>query len=73
LLGILFDNIVMNEVSDIKFLGMHIDNKLNRKSPVEYILPKLRCAIFVIRSLSYFMIIETLRMVHLSYFHSVIK
>jgi hypothetical protein len=52
LLEVPFDNIVMNEVPEIKFLGIQIDNKLNWKSHVEYILPKLSSAIFVIRSLS---------------------
>jgi hypothetical protein len=41
LLDISFDNIDMNEVSEIKFFGMQIDNILNWKSHVEYILPKL--------------------------------
>jgi hypothetical protein len=40
---------------------------------VEYILPKRSSAIFVIRSLSYFMSSETLRMVYFSYLHSIIK
>jgi hypothetical protein len=40
---------------------------------VEYILPKLSSAIFVIRNLSYFMSSETLWMVYFSYFHSIIK
>jgi hypothetical protein len=60
LLALSFDNMVMNEVCEIKFLGIQIDNKLNWKSHVEYILPKLSSAIFVIRSLSYFMSSETL-------------
>jgi hypothetical protein len=60
LLAVSFDNTVMNEVPEIKFLGIQIDNKLNWKSHVEYILPKLSSAIFVIRNLSYFMSSETL-------------
>jgi hypothetical protein len=73
LLEVSFDNIVMNEVPEIKFLGIQIDSKLNWKSHVEYILPKLSSAIFVIRSLSYFMSSETLQMVYFSYFRSIIK
>jgi hypothetical protein len=73
LLAVSFGNVVMNEVSVIKFLGIQIDNKLNWKSHVEYILPKLSSAIFVIRSLSYFMNLKTLRMVYFSYFRSIIK
>jgi hypothetical protein len=63
----------MNEVPVIKFLGIQIDKNLNWKSHVEYILPKLSSAIFVIGSLSYFMSTKTLRMVYFSYFHSILK
>jgi hypothetical protein len=60
LMAVSFDNTVKNEVPVIKFLGIQIVNKLNWKSHVEHILPKLSSAIFVIRSLSYFMSSETL-------------
>jgi hypothetical protein len=73
LLAVSFHNMVMNELSEVKFLSIQIDNELNWKSNVEYILPELSSAIFVIRSLSYFMSSETLRMVYFSYFHSIIK
>jgi hypothetical protein len=62
LLAVSFGNGVMNDVPVITFLGIQIDNKLNWKSHVEYILPKLSSSIFVIRSLSYFMNLKTLRM-----------
>jgi hypothetical protein len=45
----------MNEVPVITFLDIQIDKNLDWKSHVEYILPKLSSASFVIRSLSYFM------------------
>jgi hypothetical protein len=38
-----------------------------------YIVPKFSSAIFVIRSLSYFMSLKTWWMVYFSYFHSIIK
>jgi hypothetical protein len=52
-------NLVMNEVSAIKFLGIQIDIKLNWRRHVEYILPKLSSGILVM-SLSYFMSLKTL-------------
>ena len=55
---------VMSEVPELKFLGTQIDSKLNWKSHVEYIIPKLSSDIFVIRNLSYFMNSEALRMVY---------
>jgi hypothetical protein len=48
-------NLFMNEVPVIKFLGLQIDRSLDWKNHIEYILPKLSSAIFLIRSLSYFM------------------
>jgi hypothetical protein len=62
----------MTEVPVITFWGIKIDN-LNWKSHVEYILPKLSSAIFVIRILSYFMNTKTLQIVYFSYFHSILK
>jgi hypothetical protein len=73
LLAVSYGNMVMNEVPVTKLLGIQIDNKLNWKNHVDYILPKLSSAIFVIRSLSCFMSSKTLRMVYFSYFHSIIK
>jgi hypothetical protein len=63
----LVPTLFMNEVPVI-FLGVQIDKNLNWKSPVVYILPKLSSAIFVIRSLSYFMSTKTLGMVYFSIF-----
>ena len=60
LLEVSFDNIVISEVSELKFLGIQIDSNLNWKSHVEYIIPKLSSAVFVIRNLSYFMKSEAL-------------
>jgi hypothetical protein len=45
LLEVSFDNIDINEVPEITFLEIQIDNSLNWKSHVEYILPKLSSAI----------------------------
>jgi hypothetical protein len=66
-------SLFMNEFPVIKFLNLQIDKNLNWKSHVEYIPPKLSSAIFLIRSLSYFMSIKILWMVYFSYFHSIPK
>jgi hypothetical protein len=50
----------MNEVPVIKCLGVQMDNELSWKSHVEYILPKLSSAIFIIWILSYFFSLNTL-------------
>ncbi|KAJ8868929.1 hypothetical protein PR048_030470 [Dryococelus australis] len=42
----------MNETAVIKFLGLKVDNFLNWKSHIAYILPKLSSACFVLRSIA---------------------
>jgi hypothetical protein len=59
-LAVAFRNLFMNEVPVIKCLGIQLDKNLDWKSHVEYIIPKLCSAIFVIRSFSYFMSIKSL-------------
>jgi hypothetical protein len=49
-LSVASENLLMNEVLVIKFLGLQIDKNLDWKNHVEHILPKLSSAIFVIRS-----------------------
>jgi hypothetical protein len=72
-LAVAFENLFMTEVPAIKFLSIQIDKNLNWKSHLEYILPKLSSAIFVIRSFSYFMHTKTLWWFFFSYFHSILK
>jgi hypothetical protein len=52
-----FGNLVMNKFPAIKFSDTQIDNKMKWKS---HVLPKLSSAIFVIRSLFYFVNLKTL-------------
>jgi hypothetical protein len=59
-------------VPNTKFLGVQIDKHLNWKGHVQYILPKLSTASFVIRQLFYILNLKTLRMAYFSYFHSII-
>ena len=40
---------------------------------MEYILPKLSSAIFVIRRLSYILNLEKLQMVYIAYFHPILR
>jgi hypothetical protein len=65
------DNLI-DEVKSTKFLGMYIDNHMNWKNHIEQIPPKLSVACFSIRTLTYTLNLDNLRMVYFAYFHSVL-
>jgi hypothetical protein len=44
---------VLTKVTNFKFLGLHIDNHLNWRRHIEWILPKLSAACYTIRKLSH--------------------
>jgi hypothetical protein len=58
----------LQDVKNIKFLGIEIDKFMNWKAHVEQILPKLGNACFAIRNMQSCSNIETLRMIYLAYF-----
>jgi hypothetical protein len=63
----------LQDVKNIKFLGIEIDKFKNWKAHVKLILPKLGNAYFEIRYMQSCSNIETLRMIYLAYFHSTMK
>jgi hypothetical protein len=67
------NNTTISAVRNTKFLGVQIDNHLNWKCHVQYILPKLSIASFVIRQLFYVLNLKTLQMTYFSYFNSIIR
>ena len=63
----------ISEMPETKFLGVQIDNHLNRKCHIDHFLTKLSVVGFVIRQLFYVLSLETLRMAYFAYFHSVVR
>jgi hypothetical protein len=59
------------EVETTKFLGLRVDNNLNWKTHIQYIIPKLSSARFAVRTITSPMKTETLKFVHFAYFHSI--
>jgi hypothetical protein len=57
-----------SEMFETKFLGMQIDNQLNRKCHIDLILPKLSTAGFIIRKLLNVLNPEILRIVYYASF-----
>jgi len=67
------DNNIKFNITNIKFLGIIIDNTLMGKSQTEIIIWKLSVACFVVTALKPFVIQDTLKMVYHSGFHSIIN
>jgi hypothetical protein len=63
----------IKEVTNIKFLGLKLDNNINWKHHVAKILPKLSRACYSVRSMYPFSSINTLKMIYFAYFHSIIN
>jgi hypothetical protein len=62
----------ISTLSNIKFLGIHINDKINSKNHIECILPKLSMACHAMRIIKPYMSFETLKTVYHS-FNSVIN
>ena len=60
-------------VSNIKFLGIHINDTINWKTHIECILPKLSMACYVMRIIKPYMSLESLKIVYHCTFNSVIN
>jgi hypothetical protein len=67
------DNYLINEVTNIRFLGSELDNNMNWKNHVAKILPKLIRACYAVRAMYSFSSMNTLKMIYFAYFHSVIN
>jgi hypothetical protein len=63
----------IKQVTNIKFLGLEIDQHLNCKTHTEQIIPKLSSACCAVRSMFHFSNLDTLKMIYFAYFHSVMK
>jgi len=71
-------NIVCKEypitaLSNIKFLGIYINNLINWNCHIEYIIPRLSSACYIMRSIKPYMSLNTLRTIYYSYFNSIIS
>jgi hypothetical protein len=63
----------LQDVKNIRFWGTETDKFVNWKAHVKLILPKIGNACFAIRNTKSCINIETLRMIYLAYFHSIMK
>jgi hypothetical protein len=63
----------IKEVTNIKFVGLEIDKHLSWKTHIERILPRLSSACYAIWSIFHFSNMDTLKMIYVAYFHSILK
>jgi hypothetical protein len=61
----------ITNTSNIKFLGLRIDETLSWKSHIDKLVTKLSSACYAIRTVKGFMSQETLKMIYFSYVHSI--
>jgi hypothetical protein len=66
------DNLITT-VPKIKFLGTYIHDSINWSCHIEYIIPKLSSACYIMRSIKPFMSCSTLNTVYYSYFNAIIS
>jgi hypothetical protein len=69
------DNLVTT-LLNIKFLGIYIyitHDSINWSCHIEYIIPKLSSACYIIRSIKPFVSLNTLKTIYYSYFNSIIN
>jgi hypothetical protein len=66
-----YDSDQIVNASNTKFLGLITDNTLSWKGHVDWLMSKLGSACYAIRAGKPYMEQGTLRMIYVSYFHSV--
>jgi len=71
-INIICDNKSITPATDIKFLGIYLQDSINWSCHIDYIIPKLSSACYVMRSLRPIMPINTLKTVYYSHFNAII-
>jgi hypothetical protein len=66
------DNLITT-LPNTKFLGIYIHDSIKCSCHVEYIIPKLSSACYIMRSIKSFMSLNTLKTVYYSYFNAIIN
>jgi hypothetical protein len=72
-LNITCANEIINNISNLKFLGLEINSTLSWKNHVDMIVPKLSKACHAIRIMKPFVSLVILRMIYYAYFHSIMN
>jgi hypothetical protein len=63
----------IEEVVNTKFLGIHLDNRLNWNNHIDQIIPKLSAACYAVRQMYHISNNITLKSIYFAYFHSIVE
>jgi hypothetical protein len=66
------NNKLITNISNLKFLGIMIDNTSSWKGHIDKLVPRLSQACYVIRSVKTYLLQYILRMIYYAYFHLVV-
>lgn len=72
-INIVCNNRSITTLSNVKFLGMHINDSMNWSSHADCITPKLSSACYVMRSIKPYMPLNTLKTIYYSYFNTIMS
>ena len=72
-INIVCDDNLITTLPNIKFLGLYIHDSINWSCHIEYIIPKLSSACYIMRSIKPFMSLNTLKNIYYSYFNAIIN
>jgi hypothetical protein len=72
-MNIVCNNRLITTLSNIKFQGININDSMNWSGHVEYIIPKLTSACYIMRSVKPSMPLNTLQTIYYSYFNTVMS
>jgi hypothetical protein len=64
---------LLTEINHTKLLGMELNKNINWKSHIQKLLPKLGSACYLIRRMSPFCNLSTIKMIYFAYFHSIME
>jgi len=71
-INIVCDNKFITPATNIKFLGIYLQDSINWSCHIDYIIRKLSSACYVMRSVRPIMPINTLKTVYYSHFNAII-
>jgi len=68
-----YDQECITSASEIKFLGLTIDDTLSWKQHIEQVLTKMCAACYALRNIKHIVPIDTLRVIYFTHIHSIIS
>jgi hypothetical protein len=69
---IIYKDKKLTTADGIKFVGLTLDNSLSWRKHIEAIIAKLSAATFAMRIVQSFLSLDSLKLIHYSYFHSIL-